>query len=91
MEKIKLLENPSFHAELLIDRINSLCEKVESQTMIYNMDSRISIESYLLAVDMIILSMGKSLLEGEIEHFYKYFMKQKMAVVDKILDKYPKY
>ena len=91
MNKIEELENPSFHAELLIDRINALSEKVEGQTATYYMDSRITLESYLLAIDMIILSMSKSLSEEEIQHFYKYFIKQKMAVVDRVLDKYPKY
>lgn len=91
MNTIEKLENPSFHAELLIERINSLAEKIKGQTATYYMDSRITFESYLLAVDMIILSMSKSLSEEETEHFYKYFIKQKMAVVNKILDKYPKY
>ena len=91
MKKIDNLENPSFHAQLLIERINALADKVDNQKDTYYVDSRITIESYLLTIDMIVLAMSKSLLEEEVEHFYKYFIKEKMAVVDSILNKYPKY
>ena len=91
MLKIEILDNSSVETSLFIERINNLSDKIEALNTNYYIDSRILQEAYLLLLDVILKSLANAFNDEERHHFQKYFLIEKSKLIEKLLEKIPKF
>lgn len=86
MNKIEEIKTPTFMSDIFIQKINSISTKLEKEKSKYYIDSRILSETYLLYLEMLIFVLNGGFTENEEKtHFKKYFVLEKMRVIDKLL------
>ena len=91
MNHIEKLENCSFHVESILTQINELVEGIKDKDTNYYVDSKLLLKAYLLYTELILSVLKGELSKEEIDHFKRYFITEKMGVIDQIFKKVGNY
>ena len=87
MNEIQKMEDSSFLCSLFETKINGLAHKIKAENPSYYVESKILYEAYYIFLEMFISIFDGGFDSDEEMHFKKYFISEKMRIIDKLMEK----